>query len=52
MVNGESGAYDNIRDHFPKCVAPLNAFDISRNGVKMVYRKSDCKRENDTLLLP
>ena len=23
-----------------------------RNGVKMVYGKSDCRRENDTLLLP
>lgn len=33
-VNREFGAYDNIRDNFPKYVVSLDAFDMSRNGIK------------------
>lgn len=30
----EFGAYDNIRDNFPKYVLTLDEFDMSRNGIK------------------
>ena len=30
----EFGAYDNIRDNFPKYVISLDEFDMSRNGIK------------------
>ena len=30
----EFGAYDNIRDNFPKYVVSLDEFDMSRNGIK------------------
>lgn len=30
----EFGAYDNIRDNFPKYVLSLDEFDMSRNGIK------------------
>ncbi len=30
----EFGAYDNIRDNFPKYVVTLDEFDMSRNGIK------------------
>ena len=30
----EFGAYDGIRDNFPKYVVSLDAFDRSRNGIK------------------
>ena len=30
----EFGAYDNIRDNFPKYVVSLDDFDMSRNGIK------------------
>ncbi len=33
-VNREFGAYDSIRDNFPKYVVSLDAFDMSRNGIK------------------
>ena len=33
-VNREFGAYDNIRDNFPKYVVSLDEFDMSRNGIK------------------
>ena len=33
-VNREFGAYDNIRDNFPKYVVTLDEFDMSRNGIK------------------
>lgn len=34
MVNHAFGAYDNIRDNFPKYVIALDEFDMSRNGIK------------------
>lgn len=33
-VNREFGAYDAIRDNFPKYVVSLDEFDMSRNGIK------------------
>lgn len=33
-VNREFGAYDSIRDNFPKYVVSLDEFDMSRNGIK------------------
>lgn len=30
----EFGAYDNVRDNFPKYVVSLDEFDMSRNGIK------------------
>lgn len=33
-VNREFGAYDSIRDNFPKYVVSLDALDMSRNGIK------------------
>ena len=33
-VQREFGAYDNIRDNFPKYVVSLYEFDMSRNGIK------------------
>ena len=33
-VNREFGAYDRIRDNFPKYVASLDELDMSRNGIK------------------
>lgn len=30
----ELGAYDNIRDNFPKYVVSMDEFDMSRNGIK------------------
>ena len=34
MCATEFGAYDGIRDNFPKYVVSLDAFDMSRNGIK------------------
>ena len=31
-VQREFGAYDNIRDNYPKYVVSLDEFDMSRNG--------------------
>ena len=33
-VRREFGAYDSIRDNFPKYVVSLDEFDMSRNGIK------------------
>lgn len=33
-IKREFGAYDNIRDNFPKYVVSLDEFDMSRNGIK------------------
>lgn len=33
-VAREFGAYDGVRDNFPKYVVSLDAFDMSRNGIK------------------
>lgn len=33
-VKREFGAYDSIRDNFPKYVVSLDEFDMSRNGIK------------------
>ena len=33
-INREFGAYDTIRDNFPKYVVSLDEFDMSRNGIK------------------
>ena len=33
-INREFGAYDSIRDNFPKYVVSLDEFDMSRNGIK------------------
>ena len=33
-IQREFGAYDNIRDNFPKYVISLDEFDMSRNGIK------------------
>ncbi len=33
-ISREFGAYDNIRDNFPKYVVSLDEFDMSRNGIK------------------
>ena len=33
-IRREFGAYDNIRDNFPKYVISLDEFDMSRNGIK------------------
>ena len=33
-VKREFGAYDNIRDNYPKYVVSLDEFDMSRNGIK------------------
>ena len=33
-IQREFGAYDNIRDNYPKYVVSLDEFDMSRNGIK------------------
>lgn len=33
-ISREFGAYNNIRDNFPKYVVSLDEFDMSRNGIK------------------
>lgn len=33
-ISREFGAYDTIRDNFPKYVVSLDEFDMSRNGIK------------------
>lgn len=33
-IQREFGAYDNIRDNFPKYVVSLDEFDMSHNGIK------------------
>lgn len=33
-ISREFGAYDNLRDNFPKYVISLDEFDMSRNGIK------------------
>lgn len=33
-VQREFGAYDNIRDNFPKYVVSMDELDMSRNGIK------------------
>lgn len=33
-ISREFGAYDSIRDNFPKYVVSLDEFDMSRNGIK------------------
>lgn len=33
-ITREFGAYDSIRDNFPKYVVSLDEFDMSRNGIK------------------
>lgn len=33
-VEREFGAYDTIRDNFPKYVVSLDELDLSRNGIK------------------
>ena len=33
-VTREFGAYDGIRDNFPKYVVSMDEFDMSRNGIK------------------
>ena len=33
-IQREFGAYDNIRDNYPKYVLSLDEFDMSRNGIK------------------
>ena len=33
-IDREFGAYDSIRDNFPKYVLSLDVFDMSRNGIK------------------
>ena len=33
-VDREFGAYDNIRDNYPKYVVSLDEIDMSRNGIK------------------
>lgn len=33
-IQREFGAYDSIRDNFPKYVVSLDEFDLSRNGIK------------------
>ena len=33
-IKSEFGAYDTIRDNFPKYVVSLDEFDMSRNGIK------------------
>lgn len=33
-IDREFGAYDSIRDNFPKYVVSLDEFDMSRNGIK------------------
>ncbi|WP_330655249.1 hypothetical protein [Diplocloster agilis] len=33
-VRREFGAYDSIRDNFPKYVVTLDELDMSRNGIK------------------
>ncbi|MDD5791840.1 MAG: hypothetical protein PUD22_04590 [Erysipelotrichaceae bacterium] len=30
----EFGAYDNIRDNYPKYVVSLDEFDMSQNGIR------------------
>ena len=34
MIRREFGAYDTIRDNFPKYVVSLDEFDMSHNGIK------------------
>ena len=36
-VKREFGAYDSVRDNFPKYVVSLDEFDMSRNGIKHRY---------------
>lgn len=33
-IQREFGAYDNVRDNFPKYVVSLDEFDMGRNGIK------------------
>ncbi|MBT9132665.1 MAG: hypothetical protein DDT33_01192 [Firmicutes bacterium] len=33
-IDREFGAYDSIRDNFPKYVVSLDEFDMSRNGIR------------------
>ena len=33
-ISREFGVYDNIRDNYPKYVISMDAFDMSRNGIK------------------
>lgn len=33
-IRREFGAYDNIRDNYPKYVVSMDEFDMSRNGIK------------------
>ena len=33
-IQREFGAYDCVRDNFPKYVVTLDEFDMSRNGIK------------------
>ena len=33
-IEREFGAYDSVRDNFPKYVVSLDEFDMSRNGIK------------------
>ena len=33
-VEREFGAYDSVRDNFPKYVVTLDEFDMSKNGIK------------------
>lgn len=33
-IQSEFGVYDSIRDNYPKYVVSLDAFDMSRNGIK------------------
>lgn len=33
-IRREFGAYDSIRDNYPKYVVSLDEFDMSRNGIK------------------
>ncbi len=36
VVRREFGAYDAVRDHYPKYVLSLDAYDMSRNGIRHV----------------
>ncbi len=36
-IEREFGAYNNIRDNFPKYVVSLDDFDMGRNGIKHVH---------------
>ena len=47
-VNREFGAYDAIRDNFPKYVVSLDEFDMSRNGIKHRISAISSWRRNGT----